>query len=44
MKIGIVTSFNEKLYNYYAYRFLETYDCHLIYTFITKGGHLKIFQ
>ena len=26
MKIGIVTSFNEKLYNYYAHRFLKTYD------------------
>ena len=26
MKIAIVTSFNEKLYNYYAHRFLATYD------------------
>ena len=26
MKIGIVTSFNEKLYNYYAHRFLKTYN------------------
>jgi hypothetical protein len=26
MKIGIVTSFNEKLYHYYAHRFLESYN------------------
>lgn len=26
MKIAVVTSFNEKLYDYYAYRFLETYN------------------
>ena len=26
MKIGIVTSFNQRLYNYYAHRFLQSYN------------------
>ena len=26
MKIALVTTFNEKLYNYYAHRFMSTYN------------------
>ena len=42
MKIALVTTFNEKLYEYYAHRFIATYcwpfDCYIT----TKAGHQNI--
>ena len=51
MKIAIVTSFNKKLYEYYAYRFIATYcwpfDCYIYHEgwtpkFVNDLSHFKL--